>query len=44
MGPGPSEGLVRSLSRSRREPEWMLRLRLRGLERLRTEGIPSWAA
>lgn len=44
MGPGPSEGLVRSLSWSRREPEWLLRLRLRGLERLRSDGIPSWAA
>lgn len=41
---GPTAGRIRELSRSRGEPEWMLRLRLRGMDRLRSEGLPSWAA
>ena len=44
IGPVPSERLVRGLSRACREPEWMLRLRLRALDRLQSDGIPAWAA
>jgi len=40
----PSEDLIRHLSARRHEPDWMLRHRLRGLERLHSEGVPSWAA
>src|SRR5204862_7672030 len=42
-GVGPSEGLVRDLSRRRGEPEWLLRLRLRGVEGFRSGGLPAWA-
>jgi len=42
-GVGPSEGLVRDLSRRRGEPEWLLRLRLRGVEGFRSEDLPPWA-
>jgi len=44
MDSGPTEDLVRGLSKGRGEPDWMLRQRLRGLDRLRSEGLPSWAA
>ncbi|HYR81003.1 MAG TPA: hypothetical protein VEN80_01720, partial [Thermoplasmata archaeon] len=44
IGPGPSTDLIREFSKSRREPEWMLRLRLRALERLHSDGVPSWAS
>ena len=44
IGPGPSTDLIREFSKSRREPEWMLRLRLRALERLHTDGVPAWAS
>ena len=44
IGQGPSADLVRDLSKRRNEPEWMLRLRLRALDRLRSEGVPSWAS
>ncbi len=44
IGKGPTAELVRNLSRSRNEPDWMLRLRLRALERLRSDGVPAWAA
>lgn len=42
-GTDPTESLVRDLSRTRREPEWMLRFRLRGLEHLRSVAFPAWA-
>ncbi|MGI0148657.1 MAG: SufD family Fe-S cluster assembly protein, partial [Thermoplasmata archaeon] len=41
---GPTEDLVRHLSARQAEPDWMLRQRLRARERLRSEGIPSWAS
>jgi Fe-S cluster assembly protein SufB len=41
---GPREDLVRQLSAQRSEPDWMLRLRLRGLDSLHSEGVPSWAS
>jgi Fe-S cluster assembly protein SufB len=41
---GPGEELVKSLSARRKEPKWMLRLRLQGLENLRSEGVPPWAS
>ena len=40
---GPTEGMVRDRSRRRAEPEWLLRLRLRALDRLRSDDVPSWA-
>jgi len=44
MDLGPTEDLVRRLSKGRGEPDWMMRQRLRGLDRLRSEGLPPWAA
>ncbi len=44
LGAGPTAELVRDLSRRRQEPEWMLRLRLRAVERLRSDGVPAWAS
>ena len=44
IGPGPSADLIREFSNSRREPDWMLRLRLRALERLHVDGVPAWAS
>src|SRR5207247_1574311 len=44
LGAGPNEGVVRDLSRRRGEPEWLLRLRLRGLEGFRSEDLPPWAS
>ena len=44
MNFGPSEDLVRQLSAGRGEPNWMLRQRLRGLDLVRSDGVPSWAA
>src|SRR2546427_9856013 len=44
MNFGPSEDLVRQLSAGRAEPNWMLRQRLRGLDLLRSDGVPPWAA
>src|SRR2546428_14129244 len=44
IGPGPSTDLIREFSKSRREPEWMLRLRLRALERLHSDRVPSSAS
>lgn len=41
---GPKADLVRGLSSRRREPEWMLRQRLRGLDRLSAGGVPAWAS
>ncbi|HEY5605733.1 MAG TPA: Fe-S cluster assembly protein SufB [Thermoplasmata archaeon] len=39
----PSADRVRDFSVRRREPEWMLRFRLKALERFRSEGVPAWA-
>ncbi len=44
IGAGPSADTVAGLSKRRHEPDWMLRLRLRGLESLRSEGVPAWAS
>jgi len=44
IGSGPSNDRIRAFSKSRREPDWMLRLRLRALERLHSDGVPSWAS
>jgi Fe-S cluster assembly protein SufB len=44
IGPGPTANLVRELSKRRGEPDWMLRLRLRGIDRLQADGVPSWAS
>ena len=44
IGAGPSADTVAGLSKRRHEPDWMLRLRLRGLESLRSEGVPVWAS
>src|SRR5438552_18105522 len=44
LGAGPNEGVVRDLSRRRGEPEWLLRLRLRGREGFRSEHLPPWAS
>ena len=44
IGNAPTAELVRDLSRNRNEPDWMLRHRLRALERLRSDGVPAWAA
>src|SRR5205809_7427625 len=44
LGAGPNEGVVRDLSRRRGEPEWLLRLRLRGLEGFPSEHLPPWAS
>jgi Fe-S cluster assembly protein SufB len=41
---GVRETSVRHLSARGAEPEWMLRLRLRGLGQLRSEGVPAWAS
>src|SRR5439155_22210807 len=43
LGAGPNEGVVRDLSRRRGGPEWLLRLRLRGVEGFRSEDLPPWA-
>lgn len=39
----PSGDRLREFSAVRREPEWMLRLRLKALERFRAEGVPASA-
>src|SRR5947199_9825730 len=44
MNLGPTEDLVRQLSTGRGEPDWMLRQRLRGLDLVRSDGVPAWAA
>jgi len=43
MNLGPTEDLVRQLSAGRGEPNWMLRQRLRGLDLVRSDGVPAWA-
>src|SRR5438132_12219184 len=44
MNIGPTADLVRQLSTGRGEPNWMLRQRLRGLDLVRSDGVPAWAA
>ena len=39
---GPTEELVREISKNKREPEWMLELRLRALALWRAAAMPSW--
>ncbi len=44
LGAGPTAAVVRDLSHRRHEPDWMLRLRLRAVERVRSDGVPTWAS
>src|SRR5258706_12717613 len=39
---GLSEEVVRDISAKKDEPEWMLKLRLRGLEVFRRKPMPPW--
>jgi Fe-S cluster assembly protein SufB len=39
---GPTEELVRSMSKSKNEPEWMLELRLKAFELWRRTPMPAW--
>lgn len=39
---GLTEELVRSISRSKGEPEWMLKIRLEGLRLFREQTMPEW--
>ncbi len=41
---GLSEEVVRDISAKKNEPEWMLKLRLRGLELFRRKPMPSWGS
>lgn len=41
---GPHEATLRDLSSRGAEPEWLARLRLRGLSHLQSEGVPPWAS
>jgi len=41
---GLSEGLVRAISEKKREPEWMLEYRLRGLRAFLRKPMPNWGA
>jgi len=41
---GLSEGLVRKISEQKREPEWMLENRLRGLRAFLRKPMPNWGA
>ena len=41
---GLSEEVVRDISALKNEPEWMLKLRLRGLELFRRKPMPSWGS
>jgi Fe-S cluster assembly protein SufB len=41
---GLTEDLVRELSRMKEEPEWMLRLRLRGYRHFLQRPMPNWGA
>lgn len=40
--PGISEVVVRQISKSNQEPEWMLALRLKSLEIYQTKALPTW--
>jgi Fe-S cluster assembly protein SufB len=39
---GPTEELVREISKNKKEPEWMLELRLRALALWRQAAMPNW--
>ncbi len=41
---GLSEEVVRNISALKNEPEWMLKLRLRGLELFRRKPMPTWGS
>jgi Fe-S cluster assembly protein SufB len=41
---GLSEDVVRDISAKKNEPEWMLKLRLRGLELFRRKPMPTWGS
>src|SRR5712692_724294 len=41
---GLSEDVVRDISAKKDEPEWMLKLRLRGLQLFRRKPLPTWGA
>jgi Fe-S cluster assembly protein SufB len=41
---GLSEEVVRDISAIKNEPEWMLKLRLRGLELFRRKPMPTWGS
>src|SRR5258708_1063365 len=41
---GLSEEVVRDISAMKNEPEWMLKLRLRGLELFRRKPMPTWGS
>ena len=41
---GLSEEVVRDISALKNEPEWMLKLRLRGLELFRRKPMPTWGS
>src|SRR6266571_3967167 len=41
---GLSEVVVRDISALKDEPEWMLKLRLRGLDLFRRKPMPAWGA
>lgn len=40
--PGLTEEVVREISRQKGEPDWMLQIRLRGLELYRKTPVPTW--
>jgi len=41
---GLDEEIVRTISQMKKEPEWMLQYRLRGLESFRRKPMPTWGA
>lgn len=41
---GLDEEIVRTISQMKKEPEWMLQYRLRGLEAFRRKPMPTWRA
>src|SRR6185312_5739223 len=41
---GLSEEVVRDISGKKREPEWMLKLRLKGLNLFERNPLPTWGA
>lgn len=42
--PGISPGVVEEISHIKGEPEWMLKLRLRGLAQFEAKSMPTWGA
>ena len=43
-GKGLSESVVRTISRKKQEPEWLLAYRLKGLEIFNQKPMPQWGA